>query len=114
MRRSSDFGVINISGLRNLAVDLPPQDVEVVGRRGAVGDLDVVLGVELQIALKAGRTVFRPLPFIAVGKQHDEADMRSHLLSPAAMKLSMTACAVFAKSPNCASHSASVLGSARL
>ena len=38
--------------------------------------------------------------------------MRSHLLSPEQMNWSMMTCAPLAKSPNCASHSTSALGSA--
>ncbi len=38
--------------------------------------------------------------------------MRSHLLSPEQMNWSMITCAPLAKSPNCASHSTSALGSA--
>ena len=38
--------------------------------------------------------------------------MRSHLVSPEAMNWSMMTCAPLAKSPNCASHSTSVCGSA--
>ena len=39
---------------------------------GAVGDLHVVLGAELQVALQPRRAVLRPLPFEAVGEQQDE------------------------------------------
>ncbi len=38
--------------------------------------------------------------------------MRSHLLSPEQMNWSMMTCAPLAKSPNCASHRTSALGSA--
>ncbi len=38
--------------------------------------------------------------------------MRSHLRSPDAMNWSITTCAPLAKSPNCASHNTSALGSA--
>ena len=37
--------------------------------------------------------------------------MRSHLRSPDEMNWSITTCAPLAKSPNCASHSISALGS---
>src|SRR3546814_8810009 len=47
--------------------------VEVVGRRGAVHHLHIVLGAELQIALDAGGGVLRPLPLVAMRQQHDDA-----------------------------------------
>ena len=59
-------------GLAEIAQQLPPQDVEIIGRRGAVGDLDIVLGAELQIALEPRRAMLRPLPFVAVRQQHHE------------------------------------------
>src|SRR3546814_5613812 len=37
--------------------NLAAQDVVIIGRRGAVGDLDVVFGAQLQIALQPGRAV---------------------------------------------------------
>ena len=59
--------------LAEIAPHLPPQDVEIIGRRRAVGDLQIVLGAQLQIALEPRRAMLRPLPFEAVRKQHDEA-----------------------------------------
>src|SRR5262245_16402943 len=56
-------------GLAKLAVQLPAQDVEVVGRRGAVDDLPVVLGTQLQEAFEAGGGMLRALPFVAVRQQ---------------------------------------------
>ena len=53
--------------------DLPAQDVEVVRRRRAVGDLHVVFGAHLQEALEPRRGMLRPLPFVAVRQQADEA-----------------------------------------
>ena len=41
--------------------------------RGAVGDLHIVLGAQLQVALEPRRAVLRPLPFEPVRKQQDEA-----------------------------------------
>ena len=71
--RSSDFGVIRIERLAEVAVDLPAQDVEVVRRRRAVGDLHVVLGAHLQEALEARGGVLRTLAFVAVRQEADEA-----------------------------------------
>jgi hypothetical protein len=48
--------------LAEIAVHLAAQDVEIIGRRGAVGDLHIVLGAELQEALEPRRAVLRPLP----------------------------------------------------
>ena len=59
--------------LAEVAVQLPAQDVEVVGGRRAVGDLPVVLGGHLQVALQPRRGVLRPLPLVAVRQQADEA-----------------------------------------
>ncbi len=59
--------------LAEIAPHLPPEDVEIIGRRGAVGDLEIVLGAKLQIAFEPGRAVLRPLPFEPVRQQHDEA-----------------------------------------
>ena len=59
--------------LAEVALQLPAQDVEIVGRRRAVGDLHVVLGAQLQEALEPGRGMLRPLAFIAVRQQADEA-----------------------------------------
>ncbi len=55
------------------AQHLPAQDVEIIGRRRAVGDLDIALGAELQEALDARRAMLRSLAFIAVGQQQHEA-----------------------------------------
>src|ERR1700691_5804389 len=45
---------------------------EVRGRR-AVGDLHIVFGAHLQITLEPGRRMFRPLPFVTMRQQADEA-----------------------------------------
>ena len=58
--------------LANVALQLPAQDVEVVGGRGAVGDLPIVLGAELEIALEPRRAVLGPLALVAVRQQHHE------------------------------------------
>ena len=71
--RSSDFGVIRISGLRNVALQLPPQDMEIIRRRRAIGDLHIVFGAQLQIALEPRRGMFRPLALVAMRQQADEA-----------------------------------------
>ena len=59
--------------LAEVALHLAAQDVEVVGRRRAVGDLHVVFGAKLQEALEPRRGVLRPLAFIAMRQQADEA-----------------------------------------
>jgi hypothetical protein len=59
--------------LAEVAFHLAAQNVEVVRRRGAVGDLHVVFRAHLQEALEPGRGVLRPLAFIAVRQQADEA-----------------------------------------
>src|SRR3990170_6744097 len=59
--------------LAELAVELAPEDVEIVRRRGAVGDLPVVLGAELEVALEPGGGVLRPLAFIAMREEQHEA-----------------------------------------
>src|SRR3546814_5691054 len=41
---------------------LAAQHVVIIGRGRAVGDLEIVLGAQLQITLQPGGTVFRPLP----------------------------------------------------
>ena len=59
--------------LAEVALQLPAQDVEVVRRRRAVGDLHVVLGAHLQEALEAGGGMLRTLALVAVRQQADEA-----------------------------------------
>ena len=59
--------------LAEVALHLPAQGVEVLGRRREVADLDIVLGAQLQIAFDAGRGVLRPLPFVAVREEHHQA-----------------------------------------
>ena len=51
---------------------LRAQQVEVLGRRGRVGDGHVVLGAQLQEPLDAGRGVVRALALVAVGEQQRE------------------------------------------
>ena len=52
---------------------LAAQQVEVLGRGGGVGDLDVVARRKLQEPLEPGARVLRALPLVAVGQQQDEA-----------------------------------------
>ena len=59
--------------LADFAPQLPAQDVEVIRRRRAVRDLHVVFGAHLQEALEPRRGMLRPLPFIAMRQQADEA-----------------------------------------
>ena len=58
--------------LAEIPPQLAPQHMEIVCRRGAVHDLHVVLGAELQIALEAGRGMFRSLPLISVREQQHQ------------------------------------------
>ena len=52
---------------------LAAQDVEIIGWRCAVGDLDIIFRTKLEIAFKPCRAMLWPLPFIAVRQQHHEA-----------------------------------------
>ncbi len=63
--------------LAEIAQQLAPQDVEIIGRRGAIGDLEIVLGAQLQIALEPRRAMLRPLPFEAVRQQHARGRWRA-------------------------------------
>ena len=71
--RSSDLRRHQDQRLADVALQLAAQDVEVVGRRRAVGDLHVVLGAQLQEALEPRRGMLRPLALVAVRQQADEA-----------------------------------------
>ena len=46
--------------------------MEVLRGGGAVGDAQVVLGGELQVALQPAAGVLRPLPLVAVGQEEDQ------------------------------------------
>ena len=59
--------------LADLALELAAQDMEVVRRRGAVGDLHVVFGAHLQEALEPRRGMLRALALVAMRQQADEA-----------------------------------------
>ena len=52
--------------LADFALKLAAQDVEIIRRRGAIGDLHIVFGAHLQVALEPGGGMFRPLPFVAM------------------------------------------------
>ena len=71
--RSMLFGVKTMRGLRQRAEGLTAEEVEVLGGGGGLGDLDVVVGGELEEALHAGAGVLGALAFVAVGEEHDEA-----------------------------------------
>ncbi len=60
-------------GLAPFAQGLATEEVEELGGGGGLGDLDVVLGGELEIALDASAGVLGALAFVAVGEEHDEA-----------------------------------------
>ncbi len=51
---------------------LAPQQMEVLGRRGAVRHADVALGAEGEIALEARAGVLRATAFVSVRQQHRE------------------------------------------
>ena len=53
-------------------MQLAAQHVEVVGGRGRIDHLHIVLGAELQEPLQPGGGMLRPLPFIAMRQQADE------------------------------------------
>ena len=59
--------------LAEAAADLAPEQVEILRRRRRDGDLDVLLGAELEEPLEACARMFRALPFVAVGQEHDQA-----------------------------------------
>ena len=110
-RRSSDFGVMMISGRCLAIARLAAQQVEVLRRRRQVGDADVALGGELQEALQARRGVLGARALVAVrAAAASGACVWPHLARPETMNWSMMTCAPLAKSPNCASHSTSVSG----
>ena len=50
-----------------VAPHLPPQDVEVIGGRGAIRDLEIVLGAKLQVPLEPCRAMLRALPLETMG-----------------------------------------------
>src|SRR5690606_16308474 len=58
--------------LAEVTLQLTAQDVEVVRRRGDVGNLHVVFRAHLQEALETGGRVLRSLPFVAVRQKADE------------------------------------------
>ncbi len=92
---------------------LAAQQVEVAGRGRGIGDLDVVLGAGLEIALQPGTGVFRALAVIAVGQEQDDAGGLAPLGFGANDVLSMMICAPLAKSPNWASQRTSMSGKSR-
>src|SRR5262245_7225646 len=59
--------------LADVALELAPQHMEIVGRRRAVRHLHVVLGTHLQEALEPGRRMLRSLALEAVRQKADEA-----------------------------------------
>src|SRR6185437_1110248 len=59
--------------LAEAAPHLAPENVEIIRRRRAIRDLEIVLGAELQIALEPRRAVLGALPLEAMREQHDEA-----------------------------------------
>ena len=59
--------------LDEIALHLPPQDVKILRGRGEIADLDVVLGAGLQKSLEPRAGMFRPLPFVTVRQEQDDA-----------------------------------------
>ena len=89
--RSNDFGVITISGLRKDRAIWRRSRVEIIGRRGAVGDLDVILGAQ-----SCRKRSSRADDYALAPGLHNRAAATSrgrwrasHLASPAAMNWSI-------------------------
>ena len=61
-----------IKRLAEVALELTPQRMEIVGGRGAIEHLHVVFGTQLQEALGTGRGMLGALAFIAMGQQHHQ------------------------------------------
>src|SRR3546814_20813177 len=55
--------------LAERAQHLAAQDVEIIGRRRDVADLDIVAGAQLQESFEPRGTMLRSLPFISVRQQ---------------------------------------------
>jgi hypothetical protein len=92
---------------------LAPQDMEVLRRRARIRDAHVALGTELQEALEPrAEECSGPCPSYPCGRRSTTPESCPHLARSAAMNWSIIGCAMFAKSPNCASQSTSASGSA--
>jgi hypothetical protein len=65
LRREDDQRLAHAAPVR-AAVHLTAQQVEILGRRGAIGDLHIVAGAKHQEALDARAGMLRPLPFEAM------------------------------------------------
>ncbi|CAI8254498.1 MAG: Uncharacterised protein [Flavobacteriia bacterium] len=59
--------------LSEAPVHLTPQKMEEIGGRGRIDHLHIVLGTELQEALKPGTRMFGSLALIAVGKKEHQS-----------------------------------------
>ncbi len=81
LRQGTDAGRQAQQALRGEDDQRPPvgeqhlaaQQVEELGRGARVGDLQVLLGTEREVALDAGAGVLRALPLVAVGEEQDQA-----------------------------------------
>ena len=73
--------------LAPLPEGLAPQQVEVLRRGRGLGDLEVVLGGQLEEPLDARARVFGPLALVAVGEQQDEAGEEAPLVLARAQEL---------------------------
>src|SRR6185437_3552487 len=69
------------------AHDLTPQQMKVLRRRRRLANLHVVKSHQLQKPLDASAGVFRPLPFITMGKKQRDAGKKSPLRLSGAHKL---------------------------
>ncbi len=86
--RSSDFGSHQDQGLRKSRNICRREDVEIIGRRGAVRDLQIVLRAQLQIAFEPrAMNAQAPVPRSRAEGASRSPLARSHLASPAATKL---------------------------
>src|SRR3546814_16223664 len=62
--------------LAEIAQHLPTQDVEIIGRRRDVADLDIVARAQLKEAFEARPAMFRPLPTITARQPSGRAQCR--------------------------------------
>jgi hypothetical protein len=74
------LGVITMSGSGSVwSSGLPPQQVEVLRRGGAVGDAHVGVGGGVEEAFEPRARVIRPLAFVAVRQQQHQRGRQAPL-----------------------------------